>query len=207
MKALLAAPFLAATLALAGCASTPGSTGFDSTLSQPVSGPVRVDVGLSDDLAARAEGLPDGRTLSAASRLGSGFASGGYLGTSELEELVEQTREDLVDALTKRGVPVSDTAPTALRVTLVDAKNNRPTPNQLAQEPSLDFNSFGAGGVELSAEVVGANGEALGTMAYSWFDTLATDRFAASRGTWQDARRGISRFSDDAAKALAQGQR
>ena len=198
-----AAPVLAtALLALSGAAPALAN-GFDADIFGPVATPLRVEVVLSDSLAQRANDLPDDGVARSGSRgLRAGFATGGYLGEEDLRELLDEVREELGDDLTRYGVAQSDAAPTVLRVTLENARNNRPTFRQLAEQPSLDFESYGTGGAELSAVVLGANGETLATFRYDWYDTLRGDGFDRATGIWTDANRAISRFSKRTAKAL-----
>lgn len=188
----------AAVALLGGCAST----------AQPVPSanatPVKIEVMPSEALAFRANNLPD---RSGSRRLRSGFANGGFLGEDAVEELVEETREELVQDLTNAGFAVSDTAATTIRVVIEDAKNNRPTFRQLSEEPSLAFDSFGVGGAELRADIIGASGEQLGTVDYRWFDNFDGDGFDRAVGTWTDAYRAISRFSDKTTDALRDAYR
>jgi len=202
---LASAAFLFAPIALTPTIASAKSSGFSSTVSAPLQAPVKIEVVLSEDLAYRADNLP--RKLSdrgSASGLRSGFTGNGFYGDKALSDLVEEVYEELNQDFAERGVVVSDNATTTLRVTIEDAKNNRPTFEQLSKEPSLSFESFGTGGAELSAELLDATGQPLGTMSYRWFET-SIDRygFAQANGVWSDARRAISRFSKKTAKSLS----
>jgi len=97
---------------------------------------------------------------------------------------------------------VSDDAPVTLRVTIENAKNNRPTFEQLSQDINLSFQSFGVGGAEMSAELVDQDGNSLGTMSYTYYETdiRQNQQFAS---IWFDANRSFSRFANRAAKTLA----
>lgn len=180
--------------------------GFDSTVTAPVTTAVKIEVVLSDDLAHRADNLPDDirRRGAGASSLRSGFASNGFYGDKALQRLLEEVEEELMDDLTKRGVALSDDAPVILRVVLEDVKNNRPTFEQMSREPSLSFDSFGVGGAELSAALIDDTGSELGTMTYRWFESsLQNAPFIRGTATWTDAKRAISRFSRHTAKELS----
>jgi len=193
-------------LLLAPLSAVANSRGFDSTISAPVQAPIKIEVVLSEDLAFRANNLPKKLSDrgSGARSLRSGFSGNGFYGDRSLNTLVEEVYEELNDDFARKGVLVSDDAAITLRVTLEDAKNNRPTFEQLSREPSLSFDSFGVGGAELSGELLDASGEPLGTISYRWFET-SIDRygFAQANGVWSDARRAISRFSKKTAKTLS----
>jgi len=101
----------------------------------------------------------------------------------------------------KKGIEVSDNASTVLRITIQDAKPNRPTYKQLSVEPSLSFQSFGIGGAELQGELIAAGGRSLGTMSYEYYENDIRD--AKFGGTWGDAHRAFGRFANKAAKTLS----
>ena len=195
----LALAATAAAVVLAACASTP-DTDFGDV---PLASGLRLEVVPSDELLYRADNLPRVADRRGGGRLGSGFASGGYLGFDAIETLVEETEEELRDDLADAGVALRDDAPTVLRVVIEDARNNRPTFRQLSEEPSLDFQSFGVGGAELTATVISPAGAPLGTVEYRWYDTLEPNGFDQGKGVWTDATQAISRFSNRTAKALA----
>lgn len=193
----------AATLAFTPAAFAK-SRGFDTNIDAVPTAPVKIEVVLSEDLAYRADNLPrELRDRSNARTNRSGFAGNGHYGEEALQYLIDETYEELTRDFAKRGIAHSETAPLTFRVTLEDVKNNRPTFRQLSVQPSLDFDSFGIGGAELSGELIGAGGESLGTMSYIWYDSLRGDGFDRNRGIWSDTRRAISRFSNRAAKTLS----
>jgi hypothetical protein len=204
MRSILAS-LAVATIIAAPAAAEASSRGFDTTISAPVQTPVKIEVALSDDLAYRANNLPERLSDRGNARsLRAGFAGNGYYGEKSLATLLDEVREELSHDFAKRGIEVSDTAPVTLRVTLEDVRNNRPTFEQLSRQPELSFQSFGLGGAELSGELVTASGESLGTVSYRRFETNFNDiAFARSNGTWTDANRAISRFANRTAKALS----
>ena len=185
----------AAALLVTACATAPS---FDTDLAA-ATGPIKLEVVPSEDLAYRANNEP--RTPDGIRR--SAFGQGGHLGDDAIAYLVEETTEELVRDLGKAGVALDDDAPTVLRVVIEDARNNRPTFRQLAQEPSLDFNSFGVGGAEFSAALLDADGATLGAFDYEWYDTLTGSNIDQGNGVWTDANRAISRFSRRTAESLA----
>lgn len=198
MKQLLAPLLLTAGLVIAAPAS---ARGFDSTVTTKLSGPVKVEIVLSEGLAYRAENLPrDISDRSVGARFNAAFANNGKYGQRELDDLVQDMEDGLIKRFAKKGVVVSDTAPTLLRITLEDVRPNRPTFNQLSNDVSLSYQSVGTGRVELTADLIGAGGVSLGSMEYNWLGTDIRD--SAYGGTWQDAKRGFGRFATKAAKVL-----
>lgn len=193
-------------LILAPMSAMAKSRGFDSTISAPVQTPVKIEVVLSESLAFRANNLPKKLSDrgSGPRSLRSGFSGNGFYGDRALNSLIEEVYEELNQDFAKKGILVSDDADTILRVTIEDARNNRPTFEQLSKEPSLSFQSFGTGGAELSGELVSATGGSLGTLSYRWFETnIDQFGFAQANGVWSDAHRAISRFSNKTAKTLS----
>ena len=178
---------------------TPRYVNFKGELPR-VSAPVALDVRISDQLAYLADNRGD-RPVGSAS-LRSGFATGGFLGSRDLARLLTETEAELVEELTSRGVVIDASAPTTLRVVLVDALPNSPTFNQISEQPSLSSRSFGEGGASFEGTLVDASGQSLGQFTYGFYETL--DRFGFNRrGIWTDADRAISRFANRIAKKLA----
>ena len=148
--------------------------GFDSDFSRAVSGPFKLEVVASEDLAHRANNLPKKLSDRGSSRTrsNSGFSNNGHYGDRAIEYLLEEMEEDIERNFVKRGVSLSETAPTLLRVTINEVKPNRPTFNQLSVEPSLSFNSFGIGGADVTAEIVSSGGNVIGTANYDYFSSF-----------------------------------
>ena len=177
--------------------------GFDSDFSQAVTGPFKLEIVVSEDLAHRANNLP--KKLSdrgSSSRLNSPFANNGKYGDRAIEYLLEDMQDEIVDDFAKRGLTLSDSAPTLLRVTINKAKPNRPTFNQLSEDASLSFQSYGVGGAEVSAEFISAGGTVIGSAEYDYFSSF-NDRPLGATGTWTDATRAFSRFSKKLSKKVA----
>jgi len=178
------------------------SYGFDTTVSAPLTSAVKIEVILSEDMAHRANNLPEKLSdRSGARSLRAGFAGNGFYGDRDLERLTERLESKLEQKLVKKGIEVSDNASTVLRITIEDAKPNRPTFNQLSKQPGLSFESIGLGGAELEAELIAAGGQSLGTMSYKYYENDIRD--ARYGGTWGDAHRAFGRFASKAAKTLS----
>lgn len=198
LKSSLIALTLIASLPIAAHAQ-----GFKSTISSNFHGPLKVEVILSEDLAHRANHLPkDLSQRGSTSRLNSAFAQNGHYGEKDINRLVERLESRILSQMEKRGVATSPNAATVLRITLTDAKPNRPTFRQLSQEVGLSFSSISIGGAKMEAEVLSADGTSLGTMEYSWYENDIRDVHGS--GTWSDAKRSIDRFAKKASKNLAQ---
>lgn len=190
------------TAALLATPAFAHARGFDSNLPASVTGPIKLEIVVSDDLAHRANNLPSKSSDRRSRRLGSSFANNGHYGDREIEFLIENMSDEILGDFAKRGITLSDTAATTLRVTIVDAKPNRPTFNQLSEDPSLSYQSFGAGGTEVTAEIISASGEVIGEADYDYYASL-NDFPIGQAGTWSDAQRAFSRFSKTLSKKLA----
>lgn len=201
MRSLLASSFLALSFSIAAPALAK-SYGFDTTVTSPLNTAVKIEVIISEDMAHRANNLPEKLSdRSGARGFRSGFAGNGFYGDKDIQRLTERLTSKLERRFEKKGIQVSETAPTVLRITIEDAKPNRPTFKQLSVEPGLSFQSFGNGGAELQADLIAAGGQTLGTMSYRFYETDIRD--AQFGGTWSDAHRAFSRFASKAAKTLA----
>ena len=175
--------------------------GFDSDFSQTITGPLKLEIVVSDDLAHRANNLPEELKTRRTRGLNKGFANNGFYGDRDVEYLVKDMTKELSRDLAKRGIALSDTASTVLLVTIVNAKPNRPTAKQLSKDANLSFNSFGTGGAEISAEISSAGGEVIGQANYDYYGNLADNPFPPI-GTWEDAERAFDYFSRSLSKKL-----
>lgn len=203
IRPLLTGAAMATSLALI-TPMTAMAIGFESEITAPLPSSLKIEVTLSEDLAHRANNLP--KKLSdrnGSARLNSAFSQNGYYGDKDLARLTERLERKLTERLAKADITTSDTAATVLRLTLVDAKPNRPTFTQLSKDVSLSFQSVGLGGAEIEGELIRAGGESLGTLSYDWFENDIRD--AQFGGVWQDANRAIDRFARKAATTLAAG--
>lgn len=204
MRHLIKTSILAASLLIAA-PNLANANGFESTITAPVTTDVKIEIRLSEDLAYRANNLPQKLSDRGGGGAGirSAFAQNGFYGDRDLAKLQTRLEKRLTQQLEKRGLNVSSAAPTLLRVTLTDVKNNRPTFRQLSRTSGLSLQSFGTGGAELEAEVLTAGGSSLGTMSYEWYEYDIRD--AQFGGTWTDAHRAMDRFAKRAAKKLVRG--
>ena len=179
------------------------SRGFDTTISSPLTTAVKIEIALSEDMAHRANNLPEklsDRGHNSSRTHNNGFALNGFYGDRDLEYLQERLLSGLERKFGKKGIKVDDNAATVLRVTIEDAQPNRPTLKQLSQTPSLSFRSISLGGAEIAAELTAADGRSLGTMNYRYFETDLRD--VKSGSTWHDANWAFQRFASRAAKTL-----
>ncbi|MEO1660017.1 MAG: hypothetical protein AAFR51_03440 [Pseudomonadota bacterium] len=118
-------------------------------------------------------------------------------GEREGERLMEDITEDLVQAFERAGVE-----PARVDVTIVNAKPNRPTMNQLSKEPGLDpIRSISIGGMKLTGTAYDASGNVLASQEYGWFENDIRDVIGSS--TWTDANRASRRFATRFAKQLS----
>lgn len=119
-------------------------------------------------------------------------------GEREGEKLTEDILEDLERAFDKAGVD-----PAKVDITIVNAKPNRPTFEQLSNEPGLDsFRSISIGGMKLEGTVYDADGNIVATQEYGWFENNIRDAVGSS--TWTDANRASRRFATKLAKQLTE---
>jgi len=75
---------------------------------------------------------------------------------------------------------------------LADAKPNRPTFKQMADNPSLSFESFGVGGAQIEGHAVLPSGQVV-PLSYRDFETDI--RYSRLTGTWGDAESVIDQFA------------
>lgn len=177
--------------------------GFESEFLQAVTGPYKLEIVVSEDLAHRANNLPKKLSDRGSSRrTNAAFSSNGKYGDKAIEYLLEEMQEEIAEDFAKQGLTFSDTAPTLLRVTINEVKPNRPTFNQLKEDVNLSFQSYSIGGADVSAELITAGGTVVGTAEYDYFSNFNDRPFQAS-GTWTDTNRAFSRFSKKLSKKLA----
>lgn len=118
------------------------------------------------------------------------------LGVREGQVLRTAVTDAIARELARRGVA---TGSATIEVTIVDAEPNRPTMQQLIDEPSLDFSSISIGGAELRAVVHSANGASTEVTHRRYNHSLADISGAAT--TWTEARRAIRQFAVKVADA------
>ena len=194
---------LFSAVALLAVPAAAQARGLDFDISQPITGPIKLEIVVSEDLAHRANNLPkkisDRRS---GSRIGASFSSNGHYGDRAIEFLLEDLEEELVRDFSKRDITLSETAPTVLKVTIEKVKNNRPTFNQLSRDSNLSFQSFGIGGANVSALLTSLNGEVLGEAKYDYYSDFR-DFGLQGRSVWTDTSVAFSKFSRQFSKKLA----
>ena len=204
MRTLSTALILGSALFFTSSLASAGQ-GYKSTITNIPAQPIRIDVSLGTDLASRAEAFPNGYKECSRRRSVriNGFACDGHLGQRDLDALVNKIEEDTLRSLTKKGLTVSDDGSLVLKLTLVNAKNNRPTQSQISQQVTLSVRSIREGGAELSGELLQADGSSLGTISYTYYDDIFLDGFSQASTTWTDAKEAIDRFASKLARDFA----
>jgi hypothetical protein len=105
-------------------------------------------------------------------------------------------------ALARHGVSDNVT----VEISIVDADPNRPTMQQLSDQPDLDaIRSISIGGAELHAVLRGADGQVVGEVSHRRYDMTLEDVFAAT--TWGSARQAIRQFAEKVADAYVANAR
>ncbi|MEE2930079.1 MAG: hypothetical protein VX599_05160 [Pseudomonadota bacterium] len=118
-------------------------------------------------------------------------------GEREGEELTEDIVDDLERAFARAGV-----TPARVDITIVNAKPNRPTFQQMRDEPGLDpFRSISIGGMKLTGTAYDADGNVLASQEYGWFENDILDVIGS--GVWTDANRASRRFAKKLATQLS----
>ena len=205
MRKALQNLIIASAFALAAPSLAQARTSFEHNITAPLTSPIKIDIVYSQDMQNRANNLPDSNSnkgLGITKGGRSGFAGNGYYGEQSLMHLAESLERKMTTKFIKKGITISEDATVTMRITIVDAINNRPTANQLSNQPGLSIKSFGIGGAELSAELIDTTGNSLGIMQYRYFeqDFRESTQFP---GMWRDANKAFSRFAKKAAKTLA----
>ena len=201
MRKILTSSLLTASLLFSATAFAK-SFGYSSTITEPLASAVKIEIGLSEDLAHRANNLPKSiRDRSGSLRLNSGFANNGYYGDKDLDLLKKRLQSKIEKRFSKNGIAISENASTILQVTLADAEPNRPTFEQQSRDVSLSFQSIALGGAEIESELVTRDGRSLGNINYRWYENDIRD--ASFGSTWSDTYRAFDRYASRAAKVLS----
>jgi hypothetical protein len=117
-------------------------------------------------------------------------------GVREGEVLRAAVSETIARELSRRGIA---TGSAIVEVTIVSARPNRPTMQQMLDEPSLDFSSISIGGAELRAVVRHADGGTTEVEHRRYNHSLSDLSGAAT--AWTEARRAIRQFAVKVADA------
>jgi len=116
-------------------------------------------------------------------------------GLREGTRLSEEIIEDLERELNDRGLEAE-----RIDITILDAKPNRPTMEQLSGRPGLDpFRSVSIGGMSLTGTITHMDGE-VSEVEYKWFENDIRQSVGVS--TWWDANRVSRRFARRVAEDL-----
>ena len=120
------------------------------------------------------------------------------LGVREGDILQAAVSDAVARALAERGV---DAAALTVEVSIIDARPNRPTMQQLVDQPGLDaIRSVSIGGAELRGVLRGADGEVLGEVTHRRYNHNLDD-IVGPATTWTEARRAIRQFANKIADA------
>jgi hypothetical protein len=129
------------------------------------------------------------------------------LGVREGEELREAVTDAVNRALARRGAVAAQGAPLTIEISIVDADPNRPTMQQLAARPGLDYGrSLSIGGAELHAVLRGADGGVISEVSHRRYNYDINEVANFSPTTWSEARRAIRRFAERVADAYMAAQ-
>lgn len=117
------------------------------------------------------------------------------LGVREGAHLSDIVARVVSRELTRRGATLTENAPLTIELIIIDADPNRPTFQQLADRPGLDyFRSVSVGGAELRAVLRDADGHVLREVTHKRFDYSLADLIGAPN-TWTTARQAIWGFA------------
>ncbi len=121
------------------------------------------------------------------------------LGAREAGVLQRAVRAALTRNLARQGATPAASAAVTVETTIVDARNNRPTFEQLGDRPGLSYmGSISTGGAELTGVIRDANGRELQRVSHRWYESQLE---WASPDQWGDARRAIDGFARKVARA------
>lgn len=126
------------------------------------------------------------------------------LGAREGEYLRESIAEAVSRELVERGATLGTGAPLTVEISIVDADPNRPTFQQLRDQPGLDaFRSVSVGGAELRAVLRGADGAVVSEITHRRYNHSLAD-IGYSAATWSEARVSIRQFANKVADAYVE---
>lgn len=121
------------------------------------------------------------------------------LGAGEADYLERRIQRALTRELTRTGGDIAANAPVTIETTLVDARANKPTLQQMADNTSLSYSgSISRGGAELVGILRGADGRELAQVSQRFYEN---DLRWASFTTWGDAERAIDFYARKMAAA------
>ncbi len=121
-------------------------------------------------------------------------------GPREGEYLTTAVVNTVSRALAREGATLTAAAPIVIEISILNADPNRPTMQQVAARPGLDFmRSYSIGGAELHAVLL-RDGQVLGEVSHRRYDH-SIDELLGPPGTWSSARRAIQQFANKVADA------
>jgi len=128
------------------------------------------------------------------------------LGVREGEYLAGAVNEAVARALTERGATLGG-GDLTIEISIIDADPNRPTMQQLADQPGLDsIRSVSIGGAELRAVLRNASGEVVSEVTHRRYNHSLADISGPST-TWTEANRAIRQFARRVADAYVEHAR
>jgi hypothetical protein len=110
------------------------------------------------------------------------------LGQRDIDELAAHLRK----AVERQAARTSAYDGAHIVLELTDARPNRPTFKQMADQPSLSFESFSTGGARIDGHII-ASGGAMTPISYSYYEPDI--RNARLSSVWADADWTIERFA------------
>lgn len=128
------------------------------------------------------------------------------LGVREGERLQADLTRAVSRELTARGASIGQGGIT-IELSIIDADPNRPTMQQLADRPGLDYiGSISVGGAELHAVLRGADGQVISEITHRRYNYNIEDASIQASSTWSEAQRAIRRFASRVADAYVAAQ-
>jgi hypothetical protein len=123
------------------------------------------------------------------------------LGTREGEYLRRIVTRAVERALVREGASLSGSAGVSVDVVIVDADPNRPTLQQISNEPGLSQGmSVSIGGAELRATLRDGEGNVISEVRHRRYNRNITDGNIGT-STWAEAHRSINQFAAKVADA------
>lgn len=121
------------------------------------------------------------------------------LGVREAAVLQRAVDTALTRALRHEGAEVGAGAPITVETTIEDARESRPTFQQLSDQPSLSYaGSRSTGGAELVGVIRAADGRELARVEHRYYESMLE---WSSPDDWGDARRAFNQFARKVAVA------
>lgn len=121
-------------------------------------------------------------------------------GLRDVNQLADELREHVQKELARTGAYTDS----HIVLELTDAVPNRPTFKQLADNPSLSFDSFGTGGARIEGHVVNPDGHVT-PVSYRDYDSSIQE--VVNVPTWYEADWTIERFARDLVRGQAFARR